>query len=100
MVVIPRSPVQAKGLLLSCIRSNDPTLFFEPKVLYRIAEEMVPKEDYMIPLGKAEVMQEGTDITIVSYGMQLRHVRMAEERAREAGISCEIIDLRTILPWD
>jgi len=69
-------------------------------VLYRIAEEMVPKEDYMIPLGKAEVMQEGTDITIVSYGMQLRHVRMAEERAREAGISCEIIDLRTILPWD
>lgn len=100
VVVIPRSPVQAKGLLLSCIRSKDPTLFFEPKVLYRIAEEMVPKEDYMIPLGKAEVMQEGTDITIVSYGMQLRHVRMAEERAREAGISCEIIDLRTILPWD
>lgn len=100
MVVIPRSPVQAKGLLLSCIRSNDPCLFFEPKVLYRIAEEDVPKEDYMIPLGKAEVMQEGTDITIVSYGMQLRHVRMAEARAREAGISCEIIDLRTILPWD
>ena len=72
VVAIPRSPVQAKGLLLSCIRSNDPCLFFEPKILYRIAEEDVPKEDYMIPLGKAEVMREGTDITIVSYGMQLR----------------------------
>lgn len=81
MTVIPRSPVQAKGLLLSCIRSNDPCLFFEPKILYRIAEEDVPTEDYMIPLGKAEVMQEGTDITIVSYGMQLRQVRMAVSRA-------------------
>mmetsp|Transcript_33268 Transcript_33268/g.24011 ORF Transcript_33268/g.24011 Transcript_33268/m.24011 type:complete len:257 (+) Transcript_33268:588-1358(+) len=100
VVVIPRSPVQAKGLLLSCIRSNDPTLFFEPKVLYRIAEEDVPQEDYMIPLGKAETLQEGTDITIVSYGTQLRHVRMAAALAEKEGISCEIIDLRTILPWD
>ena len=99
-VVIPRSPVQARGLLLSCIRSKDPALFFEPKILYRIAEEDVPTEDYEIPLGKAEVMQEGTDITIVSYGMQLRQVRMAEVRARELGISCEIIDLRTLLPLD
>lgn len=54
----------------------------------------------MIPLGKAEVMMEGTDITIVSYGMQLRQVRMAVKRAKEVGISCEVIDLRTILPWD
>lgn len=100
IVAMPRSPVQAKGLLLSCIRSNDPCLFFEPKILYRIAEEDVPLEDYEIPLGKAEVMQEGTDITIISYGMQLRQVRMAASRAKEAGISCEIIDLRTILPWD
>jgi 2-oxoisovalerate dehydrogenase E1 component beta subunit len=68
--------------------------------LYRIAEEEVPTEDYMIPLGKAEVMMEGTDITIVSYGMQLRQVRMAVKRAKEVGISCEVIDLRTILPWD
>ena len=100
IVAIPRSPVQAKGLLLSCIRSRDPCLFFEPKILYRIAEEDVPTEDYMIPLGKAEVMKEGTDITIVSYGMQLRQVRMAVKRAEEVGISCEVIDLRTILPWD
>jgi 2-oxoisovalerate dehydrogenase E1 component beta subunit len=100
VVAIPRSPVQAKGLLLSCIKSNDPCLFFEPKILYRIAEEDVPQEYYEIPLGKAEVIQEGSDITIVSYGMQLRQVRMAEARAKAAGISCEIIDLRTILPWD
>lgn len=60
----------------------------------------MPTEDYMIPLGKAEVMQEGTDITIVSYGMQLRQVRMAVSRAKEVGISCEVIDLRTIVPWD
>ena len=92
--------MQAKGLLLSCIRANDPCLFFEPKILYRIAEEEVPIEDYEIPLGKAEVMQEGSDITIVSYGMQLRQVRMAVSRANELGISCEIIDLRTIVPWD
>ena len=57
---------------MSCIKSNDPCLFFEPKILYRIAEEDVPTEYYEIPLGKAEVMKEGKDITIVSYGMQLR----------------------------
>jgi 2-oxoisovalerate dehydrogenase E1 component beta subunit len=72
ITVIPRSPVQAKGLLLSCIRSPDPCLFFEPKVLYRLAEEEVPLEDYEIPLGKAEILQEGTDITIIGYGLQLR----------------------------
>lgn len=69
MVAIPRSPVQAKGLLLSCIRSKDPTIFFEPKVLYRIAEEEVPVEDYEIPLGKAEVLTEGSDLTIIGYGL-------------------------------
>ena len=75
-------------------------IFFEPKILYRIAEEDVPLEDYEIPLMKAEVMKEGKDITIVSYGTQLRHVRMAAALAENEGISCEIIDLRTILPWD
>jgi 2-oxoisovalerate dehydrogenase E1 component beta subunit len=86
--------------LLSCIRSPDPCLFFEPKVLYRIAEEDVPVEDYEIPLGKAEVLQEGTDITVIGYGLQLRQIRMAVQMAEEEGISCEVIDLRTILPWD
>lgn len=100
MVVIPRSPVQAKGLLLASIRNNNPVIFFEPKILYRIAEEEVPVEDYEVPLMKAEVMQEGKDLTIISYGTQLRHVRMAAAMAEKDGISCEIIDLRTILPYD
>jgi 2-oxoisovalerate dehydrogenase E1 component beta subunit len=56
-------------MLLSCIRSKDPCIFFEPKVLYRIAEEDVPQEDYEIPLGKAEILQEGTDLTIIGYGL-------------------------------
>lgn len=100
VVVMPRSPVQAKGLLMSCIRSNDPCLFFEPKALYRVAEEMVPLEDFEIPLGKAEVLKEGTDLTLIAYGLQMRVARMAATMAEEAGISVEIIDLRTILPWD
>jgi 2-oxoisovalerate dehydrogenase E1 component beta subunit len=79
---MPRSPVQAKGLLLSSIRNNNPVIFFEPKILYRLADEDVPVEDYEIPLMKAEVIKEGSDITIVSYGTQLRHVRMAAALAQ------------------
>ena len=100
VVVMPRSPVQAKGLLRSCIEANDPCLFFEPKALYRVAEEEVPVEDYSIPLGKAEVLREGSDVTLVAYGLQMRHARMAAAMAEQAGISVEVIDLRTILPWD
>ena len=77
VVVMPRSPVQAKGLVLTCIRSNDPCIFFEPKALYRVAEEDVPVEDYQIPLGKAEVIQEGTELTLIGYVLQLRTARMA-----------------------
>lgn len=101
VVAMPRSPAQAKGLLLACIRSNDPCLFFEPKALYRVAEEDVPLEDYEVPLGKAEVLQEGSDLTLVAYGLQMRTARMAAQMAKEQlGVSIEIIDLRTILPWD
>lgn len=66
---MPRSPIQAKGLLTSCINSNDPCLFFEPKALYRVAEEDVPLENYEIPLGKAEILQEGSDVTLIAYGL-------------------------------
>ena len=100
VIAMPRSPVQAKGLLMSCIKSKDPCIFFEPKALYRLAEEEVPLEDYEIPLGKAEVLQEGSDVTLIAYGLQMRHARMAAKMAEEAGISVEVIDLRTILPWD
>jgi len=100
VVVMPRSPVQAKGLLMSCIKSKDPCLFFEPKALYRVAEEDVPLENYDIPLGKAEILKEGTDVTLIAYGLQMRHARMAAAMAEQEGISVEVIDLRTILPWD
>ncbi|EDV24980.1 uncharacterized protein TRIADDRAFT_25751, partial [Trichoplax adhaerens] len=100
-VVIPRSPIQAKGLLLSCIRDPNPAIFLEPKVLYRSAVEEVPVDDYEIPLSKAEVVMEGSDITLVAWGTQFHIIKEVADMAREKfGASCEVIDLRTILPWD
>lgn len=100
-VVMPRSPIQAKGLLLSAIRSNDPTLFLEPKVLYRAAVEQVPVGDYTLPLSKAEILRPGADVTVVSYGQPLYGCLSAAARAEaDLGVSVELIDLRTIFPWD
>ncbi|EOY31644.1 Branched-chain alpha-keto acid decarboxylase E1 beta subunit, BETA1 isoform 4 [Theobroma cacao] len=99
-VVIPRSPQQAKGLLLSCIRDPNPVVFFEPKWLYRLAVEEVPEHDYMLPLSKAEVIREGSDITLVGWGAQLSIMEQACIDAEKDGISCELIDLKTLIPWD
>lgn len=87
-LVIPRNPIQTKGLLLSSIRCTfpgvdlvlapDPVIFFEPKILYRMSEDMVPEEDYTIPLGKAEVLQTGKDITLLGYGASIRMLKMVE----------------------
>lgn len=100
-VIIPRSPIQAKGLLLAAIRSNDPCLFLEPKILYRAAVEQVPEAAYELPLSKAEVLKEGKDITIISYGQPIYTCLSAIQRAEEdLGISAELIDLRTVYPWD
>lgn len=100
-VVVPRSPIQAKGLLLASIRDANPVIFLEPKWLYRSAIENVPVEDYTIPLGKAEVVKEGNDITVVGYGAQMLVLQDAIKKAEEeTGISIELIDLRTLLPWD
>ncbi|VDK48146.1 unnamed protein product [Anisakis simplex] len=100
-IVIPRGPIQAKGLLLSCIRDDNPCLFFEPKVLYRTAVEEVPVNDYQIDLSKAEVILEGKDITMVGWGTQLYVLLEAAQIAKEQfGAECEVIDLKTILPWD
>jgi 2-oxoisovalerate dehydrogenase E1 component beta subunit len=100
-VVIPRSPIQTKGLLLASIRDDNPVIFMEPKVLYRKAEEEVPISDYELPLSVAEVVREGSDVTLVAWGTQLHILHevcdMAEDKL---GVSCELIDLRTILPWD
>lgn len=101
-VVTPRSPIQAKGLLLASIRDRNPVIFFEPKILYRAAVEEVPVGDYELPLGKAEVLKKGTDVTVIGYGSQMYTLENAIQLAEKKmpGLSCELIDLRTIMPWD
>ncbi|KAI8895239.1 thiamine diphosphate-binding protein [Globomyces pollinis-pini] len=102
-VVIPRSPIQTKGLLLASIRDKNPVIFMEPKILYRAAVEQVPVEDYTLPLEKAEILTEGkSDITIVGWGSQLYVLESAIKMAKAQipGLSVELIDLRTIYPWD
>jgi 2-oxoisovalerate dehydrogenase E1 component beta subunit len=98
---MPRGPAQAKGLLLAAISSNDPVIFMEPKILYRAAVEYVPNEPYTLPLSKAEIVKAGKDVTIISYGTPLYTCANAIEKA-EADFKCrvELIDLRTIYPWD
>ena len=99
-IVVPRNPYQAKGLLLASIRDDNPVLFMEPKRLYRASVSDVPEEDYELPLGKADVVQEGKDITLVGWGAQIEILQKAAEKALDDGINCEIIDLRSIAPWD
>ena len=99
-IVVPRNPHQAKGLLLAAIHDPNPVLFFEPKRLYRASVGEVPDEDYRLPLGEAEITKEGTDVTILGWGAQMDVIDQAVERAEKEGISCEVIDLRSILPWD
>jgi len=99
-VVIPRNSYQAKGLLLASIRDDNPVIFFEPKRLYRASTGEVPEEDYQLPLGKAEIVQTGSDITLLAWGAQMEILQKAADLAANDGISCEVIDLRSILPWD
>lgn len=99
-IVVPRNAHQAKGLLLGAIRDDNPVVFFEPKRLYRASVGDVPESDYQLPLGEAEVIKEGSDITLVAWGAQIEVVEQAVEMAEKERISCEVIDLRTILPWD
>ena len=99
-VVIPSNPYQAKGLLLAAIRDPNPVIFFEPKAIYRASTREVPEQDYELPLGVAEVVQSGTDISLLGWGAQMIQLNKAAQLAAEQGISCEIIDLCTLLPWD
>lgn len=99
-VVIPRNPYQAKGLLLSSIFDPDPVLFMEPKRLYRAAVGEVPEGDYRIEIGKADVVSDGSDITLVGWGAQMDYIEKAASLAQKEGISCEVIDLRSLMPWD
>ncbi|XP_053208909.1 2-oxoisovalerate dehydrogenase subunit beta, mitochondrial-like [Panonychus citri] len=100
-IVIPRGPIQAKGLLTSCIEDNNPCIFFEPKILYRTAVEQVPVKEYKIPLSKAEVIVEGDDVTLIGWGTQVHVLHEVCQMAQDSlNVSCELIDLQTISPWD
>ena len=99
-VVIPSTPYEAKGLLLCSIRDPDPVVFMEPKRIYRAIREDVPEGDYTIPLGKARLVQEGTDVTLVAWGAMVREGLSAAEKLKADKISLEVIDLRTISPMD
>ncbi|KMY53484.1 2-oxoisovalerate dehydrogenase [Bacillus sp. FJAT-27231] len=99
-VVIPSSPYDAKGLLISAIRDNDPVIFLEHMKLYRSFRQEVPEEEYTIPLGKAEVKREGTDLSIITYGAMVHESIKAAEELEKEGHSVEVIDLRTIQPLD
>ena len=100
-VVMPSNPYDAKGLLIASIRDNNPVIFLEPKRLYRAARGEVPEEEYVIELGKAKVVREGEDITIVTYGAMVQvALEAAETAAEEDQISVDVIDIRTLLPYD
>ncbi|CAM3626031.1 alpha-ketoacid dehydrogenase subunit beta [Erysipelothrix urinaevulpis] len=99
-VVIPSNPYDAKGLLISSIRSNDPVLFLEHLKLYRGERVEVPEGIYEVPLDKANVVVEGTDVTIISYGQMVVEARKAAEALEKEGHSVEVLDLRTIAPLD
>ncbi|MBI5235301.1 MAG: alpha-ketoacid dehydrogenase subunit beta [Deltaproteobacteria bacterium] len=94
-VVVPSSPYNAKGLLASAIRDDDPVIFLEPSRLYRAIKSDVPDEEYLLPLGKGEVYQEGKDLTIVAWGAMLHKAAEAAD-----GFDAEIIDLQTLKPFD
>jgi pyruvate dehydrogenase E1 component beta subunit len=99
-VVIPSTPYDAKGLLISAIRDNDPVIFLEHMKLYRSFRQEVPEEEYTIPLGKAEVKREGSDLTIVTYGAMVHESLKAAEELQKESHSVEVIDLRTVSPID
>lgn len=99
-VVIPRNPVKAKGLLLASIRDPNPVVFLEPKLLYRASVGDVPVGDYVETLGEADIVTRGSDVTVVGWGAQMRVLEEACSYAEGVGISCELIDLQTIAPWD
>lgn len=99
-VVTPSNPYNAKGLLLASMRQNDPVLFMEPKRIYRASRGEVPEGEYEIPLGKAATVREGTQCTVLAWSGMVTIAEEAAKKAEEAGISVEVLDLRTLLPFD
>lgn len=100
IVVAPSNPADAKGLLKSALRSDDPIIYFENKDLFSRSGEVPDDEDYLVPLGKAKVVKEGKDVTIVSYSIMMSLVNEAAKELEADGYSVEVIDLRTLSPFD
>jgi 2-oxoisovalerate dehydrogenase E1 component beta subunit len=100
IVLFPSTPYDAKGLLKSAIRGEDPVIYFEHKRLYRSIKEDLPEDDFVVPIGKAAIRKEGKDITIVTYGLMYQKSLQAVEMLEKDGVSVELIDMRTLLPWD
>jgi pyruvate dehydrogenase E1 component beta subunit len=96
---VPSNPYDAKGLLKTAIRDNDPVIFMESEQMYADKGE-VPEDEYFIPIGKADIKRAGTDVTIVSFGKIIKTAYAAAEELEKDGISCEIVDLRTVRPID
>jgi pyruvate dehydrogenase E1 component beta subunit len=100
-VVFPSTPYDAKGLLIAAIRDNDPVIFYENMPLYRSVRQEVPEGAYVVPIGKANVVKEGADVTVIAYGNMVRLSEQAiAEVEKERGVTVELIDLRTISPLD
>ncbi|MBO1514638.1 alpha-ketoacid dehydrogenase subunit beta [Metabacillus bambusae] len=99
-IVIPSTPYDAKGLLKAAIRDDDPVLFFEHKRAYRLIKGEVPVDDYVLPIGKADVKRDGEDITVITYGLCVHFALQAAERLANDGISTHVLDLRTVYPLD
>jgi pyruvate dehydrogenase E1 component beta subunit len=97
-VVMPSGPRTAKGLMISAIRDPDPVIFFEPKKVYRAIKEEVPEKEYVIPIGKAEVVKEGSDVTLITWGAWVKTAKEAVEHMKD--VSVELIDLLTLSPLD
>jgi 2-oxoisovalerate dehydrogenase E1 component beta subunit len=99
-IVVPSTPYDAKGLLKAAIRDPDPVLFFEHKKCYRLVEGEVPEEDYIVPIGKADVKRVGDDLTVITYGLTVHFALQAAEELAQEGISAHVLDLRTVQPLD
>ncbi|PLT34361.1 alpha-ketoacid dehydrogenase subunit beta [Bacillus sp. V5-8f] len=99
-VVVPSTPYDAKGLLISAIRDNDPVIFLEHLKLYRAFRQEVPEEEYTIEIGKADIKREGKDLSIITYGAMVHESLKAAEELEKEGYSVEVVDLRTIQPLD
>jgi len=99
-VVVPSNPHDAKGLLKTAIRDNNPVLFFEHKLAYNTVQGDVPEGNYTVPIGKAAVRREGQQLSLISYGLSVHHCLEAAETLAAEGISCEVVDLRSVSPLD